>query len=150
MDAPAILPIYLLVKYILYSSWCYRGVKRLRPSQEKRVASAMMYGLTRLPFGFGFGILIYLGGSLVMGAVFDLPLSGVITYLIVYVPVRWIEWSIIGAMISSSGGFVRDLIRPSSLEQLRWRAGGIVVSFIADIPMIIVFDGMLPVGRFMC
>jgi hypothetical protein len=57
-------------------------------------------------------------------------------YLGIYVPVRWLEWSVMDRAIGvGSNG---------------WRARGIGVSFLADALQMALFGSLIPVGRFMC
>ena len=71
-----------------------------------------------------------------------------LAYLAVYVPVRWFEWALIELFLSSAartlGGFVL-----SSGRTRPWRIGGILVSCLADVPVMLALGG-LPMGRFMC
>jgi 2-hydroxychromene-2-carboxylate isomerase len=70
--------------------------------------------------------------------------STIAAYLAVYVPVRWLEWSLIASLVERSP---RAFLIPPTRNSVLFRAGGIAVSCLADIPMLI--QG-LPVGRFMC
>ena len=74
--------------------------------------------------------------------------ANALTYLSVYVPVRWLEWSIMAALLLSPSisQFLFGAARPDRL----WRAGGIVISCLADIPLIISLGGVIPTGRFLC
>ena len=114
------------------------------------LSRALGFGLLRLLLGFMFGLFIYLVGSIVYSALIDAPATSLLTYLAVYVPVRWLEWSILGLLISPSarkfGVFWTGL---NSRDRL-WRLGGVLISCVADVPMIIALGGILPVGRFLC
>jgi hypothetical protein len=74
--------------------------------------------------------------------------SNVLTYLAVYVPVRWFEWSILAAILIPSS-FAQFLLGAAKPDRL-WRLGGIVISCLADIPLIISLGGVIPTGRFLC
>jgi hypothetical protein len=80
----------------------------------------------------------------------DGGLAGKMTaYISVYVPVRWVEWAVISLFVfKSSRSFAGFLFGGDSTDRL-WRLGGIAISCIADIPMIL-FLGGLPLGRFLC
>jgi hypothetical protein len=99
------------------------------------------YGLLRLLMGVIFGIVIWIVGSMVAGAMFSAPGRNVITYLVVYVPVRWLEWSILAWIMASSS---------ATRIGYPWRLGGILISCLADIPIIAMNDWKLPLGRFFC
>jgi hypothetical protein len=62
--------------------------------------------------------------------------------------VRWIEWSIMAAILvpGSFGQFFVGAAKPDRL----WRLGGIVISCLADIPLILSLGGVIPTGRFLC
>jgi hypothetical protein len=142
--------LYLLVKLIAYCLWCYLGLRLFRPEQTKFIAGALRFGIIRLLMGFFFGVAIfflalYWGHLLGTG----LP-QNVLTYLGAYVPVRWIEWSIMAFLLSP--GLIRTqhwFIGNENRDRL-WRLGGIVISCLADIPFIEGFGGVIPTGRFLC
>jgi len=143
-------PLYFVVKLIAYCVWCYVGLRLFQSEAKLLPAKAVGFGILRLFMGFFFGILIYLLSSMLIthiGA--GLP-ENAITYLAVYVPVRWIEWSIMAAIL------YRGTTRPYPWflgEKSRdrcWRVGGIGISCLADIPLVISLGGIIPTGRFMC
>jgi len=139
--------LYLVVKYLAYSGWMFFGLQKLRNDPSPLLRSLLL-GLLRLCLGFFFGVLIYLLSSGLM-SLFGYGLGqNVIVYLLVYVPVRWIEWGIMSMfLISPEGaGFLVGESKPDRL----WRLGGIVISCLADIPLIISLGGVIPTGRFLC
>jgi hypothetical protein len=140
---------YIALKYLAYAAWCFVGLSLLSVSPVG-LSRALGFGLLRLLLGFMFGLFIYLVGSIVYSALIDAPATGLLTYLAVYVPVRWVEWSIIEILVAPSafkfGGFWTGL---NSRDRL-WRLGGVFISCVADVPMIIALGGILPVGRFLC
>lgn len=141
---------YIALKYLAYAAWCFVGLSLLSAISPVSLSRTLAFGLLRLLLGFIFGLFIYLVGSIVYSALIDAPATGLLTYLAVYVPVRWVEWSIIGILIAPSarkfGVFWTGL---NSRDRL-WRLGGVLISCVADIPMIIALGGILPVGRFLC
>lgn len=142
-------PLYFVVKLIAYCVWCYIGLRLLRPAAGLLPAKAIGFGILRLFMGFFFGILIYfLSSALITHIGAGLP-ENAITYLAVYVPVRWIEWSIMSALlhrVQSGSSFIFG----EDPRDRYWRFGGIVISCLADIPLIVSMGGMIPTGRFMC
>jgi hypothetical protein len=138
-------PIYVLLKFLAYSGWCYFGLRTLH--QQSSIAKGAGFGSVRLGLGILFGVAIFvIGGSLHLSA----PAHPWILYLLVYVPVRYVEWSIMAALVGVKGG---ELNRIGDGATQRWILGGIVVSHLADIPLILQFAGtvdFLPVGRFLC
>lgn len=141
-----IFPVYILVKYLSYSIWCYLGLRWLRDS--KSVGAGVAFGSVRLGLGMIFGVGIFvIGGMLHLNA----PTNSWFAYLAVYVPVRYIEWSILAALLGTKGGQVFQI---TGAATQRWILGGIVVSHLADLPLIL-FGGegpkaFIPIGRFLC
>ena len=101
--------------------------------------------LVSVLLGLTLGIGIWLASSAVASAVNAGPaVRQIAAYLAVYVPVRWLEWSLIASLIERSG---LAFLVPRSRGSVLFRLGGIGVSCLADVPMLV--DG-LPIGRFMC
>ena len=147
---------YFLIKLAAYSGWVGLGLSWFSSSKDSIPVRALLLGTLRLLMGLGFGIVIWLGGSMVFAGVGEVfhgdseMIASAITYLSVYIPVRWIEWSIFDAIMSPQSRTLRGfLLGPASRHRL-WRLGGITVSCLADIPVIVSLGGILPVGRFMC
>ncbi len=139
---------YVALKLAAYIAWCYVGLALFRP--ERRIGTAASLGVLRLIIGVLFGFSIFLVGGM---AHLEAPKSDFLMYLEIYAPVRWIEWGILAAILSAHDrGVVRFLIGDSNRSRL-WRVGGIVVSIVADLPILLSSRGageMLPVGRFLC
>ena len=71
-------------------------------------------------------------------------------YLGAYVPVRWIEWTIMAAFLTPGLlGKPHWFFGNTNRDRL-WRLGGIVISCVAGIPFIEAFNGPIPTGRFLC
>jgi hypothetical protein len=143
-------PLYFVVKLIAYCVWCYVGLRLFQPAAKLLPLRALGFGIFRLFMGFLFGILIYLLSSgLITHIGAGLP-QNTITYLAVYVPVRWIEWSIMSALLVRGATSRSPWILGSNSRDRYWRFGGILISCLADIPLIISLGGVIPTGRFMC
>jgi hypothetical protein len=142
--------LYFAVKFLAYSAWCYFGLYKFRREQPPAFPRAIAYGFLRLFLGLFFGVTIFLFSSMMMSALGSGLAHDVLTYLTVYVPVRWIEWTIM-AMIIVPGSFSlsRWTVGIDGKDRL-WRFGGIVLSCLADIPLIASLGGVIPVGRFLC
>src|SRR6266436_3926368 len=122
--------LYFGGKFLAYSAWCYFGLRAFRPENSRVLGRAVLYGAIRLSLGLFFGVLIYfLSSALITALAPGLP-ENLIAYLCVYVPLQWI-----------AGGGRADRL---------WRLGGIVISCLADIPLIVSLGGVIPVGRFLC
>ena len=141
---------YIALKYLAYAGWCFVGLSLLSAVSPVSLLRPMGFGLLRLLLGFVFGLFIYLVGSIVYSALIDAPGTGLLTYLAVYVAVRWVEWSILGILIAPSARTFGTFWTGSNDRDRLWRLGGVIISCVADVPMIIAFGGILPVGRFLC
>jgi len=155
MDAsPLILGAYLLGKALAYVGWCRLGLRWLAPEARRPGLRALGLGLLRMAMGALFGVGIFLASAAVYSALgagiqATRGSSMVLTYLSTYVPVRWIEWGLIELLLHrrarSPGGFLLG----GGARARGWRLGGIALSCLADVPMILSIGG-LPLGRFMC
>jgi len=142
--------LYFGGKFLAYSAWCYFGLRAFRPQNSPTLGRAIMYGAIRLSLGFFFGIVIYfLSSALITSLAPGLP-ENVITYLCVYVPVRWIEWTIMAILILPGPLSASQWIAGNGRADRLWRLGGIAISCVADIPLIVSLGGVIPVGRFLC
>jgi hypothetical protein len=120
--------LYLLIKLIAYCLWCYLGLRLFRPQETKFLGGPLRFGIVRLFLGFFFGLVIFFLAAFwshTFGT--GLP-QNVLTYLGAYVPVRWIEWTIMAALLSPGLlGAPPWFIGNSNRDRL-WRPGGIVIS----------------------
>lgn len=146
MDSGFTLILYVAVKFVAYAAWCLLGVRLLQDRNSFR--AGLGYGLIRLFLGvfFGFGIFL-IGGMLHL----EVPARPVLMYLSIYVPVRYIEWTILAIFLRSRAIHASRL---NSMKTQFWILGGIVISHLADLPVILTnYSGtkeFLPVGRFLC
>jgi hypothetical protein len=127
------------------------GVRWLAHAGRPALRGGLQFGLVRVLIGAAAGFGIFLAGGMMHWNAWS---NVFLQYLVVYAPVRWFEWGIMEALITRSNRnpimvFALGADRTSRL----WRLGGIVVSHLADIPMILMGGGvhdMLPIGRFLC
>lgn len=142
--------LYFGVKFIAYTFWCYIALSRLAHHGKSAFPRALVFGLLRLLMGLFFGALIwFLSASLMSVLGYGLP-QNVLTYLLVYIPVRWVEWSIMAIILrQDSFSFPRSVLGVGLNDRL-WRLGGIAISCLADIPLIMDLGGVIPTGRFLC
>lgn len=143
-------PLYLVIKLLAYCTWCFVGLRMFQSAARLLPAKAIGFGVLRLFMGFFFGVTIYFLGSLSLTLLGSGLRQNIITYLLVYVPVRWIEWSIMSALIASGVSRTSSWFLGWSSRDRFWRAGGIFLSCLADIPLIASLGGLLPTGRFLC
>jgi len=146
---------YFGVKLAAYTLWMSVGLSLLRPQDGSRVPTAIVLGALRLSMGLVFGVGIYLVGTLVFAVIgvatysVGISIAMIVTYLSVYVPTRWVEWAIFELWIDPRSRSVPGFLSSASAQGRGWRLGGIAISCLADVPVIISVGG-LPVGRFMC
>jgi hypothetical protein len=129
--------IYIIVKALAYSAWCYLGVRLFRADSPTPVAAAIGYGLGRLMLGIVLGLFIFMLAVGMNNAV----RSQLLTYLVIYVPVRVGEWTLWYRLMRKDD---------PQFYGLFWVIGGVVVSCLADIPIAIAEHGLIPVGRPFC
>ena len=123
------------MKYLAYSIWCYLGLRWLR--DRKSVGAGIAFGSVRLGLGMIFGVGIFvIGGMLHLNA----PANSWVAYFAVYAPVRYVEWAILASLLGTKGGQVFQI---TGAVTQRWILGGIVVSHLADVPLIL-FGGEGP------
>ncbi len=133
--------------------WMLVGQRSLRGKESVNVLTAFGLGTLRLLTGLGFGIVIWLSGSLVFVALILASsdqatlLPGIVSYLAVYVPVRWVEWGIFELVLHPESRSKTGFLLGANARTRAWRLGGVVVSCLGDIP-VIVSGGGLPVGPF--
>jgi hypothetical protein len=146
---------YFGVKLAAYTLWMFVGLSLLAPQRGSLVPTAVVLGGLRLLMGLCFGVVIWLAGTLVYAAVgvatysADASIATIVTYASVYVPVRWVEWAIFELTIDRRARSARGFLAGGSPQGGGWRLGGIAISCLADVPVIVSVGG-LPVGRFMC
>ena len=87
--------------------------------------------------GVFFGMGIFLAALTMNNAV----KNSMLTYWVVYVPVRIVEWSLMLLILRRQG---------AAPQYVSWVAGGVVISCLADIPLGILEGGVVPVGRPFC
>ena len=147
MGSPPLLFLsYVALKYTAYAGWCSLGIRWLRGITPV-LSSVLGLGLVRLFLGIFFGVAIFLIGAMMH---LNVPNHPWLSYFAVYVPVRWVEWSIMTLLVAPGSGIF--VLNGNSKANL-WKWGGIAVSHLADMPLILSGSGvtdMLPVGRFLC
>ena len=141
--------LYVALKYLAYTGWCLVGTRTL--SSDHSDTWALLFGLIRSLMGLFFGVLIYVSSSYIYTNLFpNSAWRDVLTYLMTYAPVRWVEWSIIGVLIAPKPSPLKQFLIGVGAATRWWRLGGVAVSFAVDLPLILALGGILPVGRFMC
>lgn len=137
------LAIYLILKLGGYLLWSYVGVAWLGRDVRKPFVLAFELGVGRLVLGWitGLGLAPFV---LVAAGLGQLP----VFYFTGLAVVRWLEWGVIHSVIPGSGGAWARFLTGENAQGRRWRAAGILVSYLADAPFLLT-EGF-PHGRFLC
>jgi vacuolar-type H+-ATPase subunit I/STV1 len=142
--------LYFGLKFLAYTAWCFFGLCQFRADQQSCFTRSLVFGFLRLLLGFFFGVLIFIASMAMIAALGSSLSQNVATYLLVYVPVRWIEWAIMAVLIVPNSASFSAWAMGTSTKDRLWRFGGIAISCLADIPVIASLGGVVPVGRFLC
>jgi hypothetical protein len=129
---------YILIKYTAYTLWSFAGIKSIFHREGNLLAKSAAFGAVRLVMGIFFGILIFVAALSMNNA----TRNSMLTYAVIYVPVRVLEWSIL-AMLMKRG--------PATPSWVWWISGGVLISCLADLPLAAISgDHIVPVGRPFC
>jgi hypothetical protein len=133
--------VYIALKLFGYSGWSWAGLAWL--GNGGRVGGAFTRGVGRLLIGWATGLAVAPLAFVAAG-------TGHVTlfYVLALPVVRWLEWGIIQVTLGpdrQGAAFVHGLSTRGRL----WRAGGVVVSYLADLPFLVAAGG-LPQGRIFC
>lgn len=142
----ALMPwLYPLIKGMAYMAWCGFGA-RLHDHKDRLWLKGFVYGLIRFAMGIFLGLflIVWLVNLLSKGIN-----NGFSLYLGVYVPVRWLEWSLMATLMDVGHRSLKNCCIGLTDASRLWRLGGIVISCLADVPMMVAIEG-LPIGRFFC
>jgi hypothetical protein len=127
---------YVLVKFACYAAWCWLGLRLWQPASST-LGRAAAFGLLRLAIGVAAGVSIFI---VIRAEPYDLLWK----YLEIYTPVRMVEWFILALIM------LRAWNRALAPTTLFWCAGGILVSFVADLASPEGVSGHFCVGRCLC
>lgn len=137
MDEAGIL-VYFLIKALAYVGWCGQGA-RLHGHGDRLTLRAFVYGFVRLVLGLIVGLfLIY---PLVNALDRVIP-NHVILYFALYVPIRWFEWSLLAVIMDLDHRTPRHFLVGDTSASRLWRLGGIAISCVSDLPILIASDGL--------
>ena len=147
-------PSYLALKVLAYSAWMFVGMRAFRREGWSRIGTAMGLGILRVLVGLGFGLAIAVASEAVSDVVRSVSytewVSVTAAYLAIYVPVRWIEWGVFDLAPRGDSSWLRGVVMGHGRRTWWWRGGGIVVSCLADIPVILALGGIPMLGSFLC
>jgi hypothetical protein len=145
MELLVLYPVYFFLKCLAYGAWSYYGLRVLH--KQSSIGAGISYGFARVGLGIFFGAVIFFLGNVLHLKALGHPW---LLYGLIYVPVRYLEWSIMAALMGAKGN---EAYRVGDGPTQRWIVQGIGVSYLADLPMILLYaasGSLLPVGRFLC
>ena len=141
--------VYLGCKLIIYSLWCYFGMRLFRSPRLFAIANASLLaaditdhterssgtasvkqalglGFLRLAMGFVLGAIAILAADSFMSAGTDRFDWTILVYALFLIPMRVLEWWITARIIGRT---------TASTQVFWWVFGGVVLSCLADIPI---------------
>jgi len=130
--------LYAAAKFVAYSAWCGLGLL-IAPDGTPTTAAAARFGIVRWCIGLAFGVVVFFAVGSIAAE------NAARTYLMVYSPVRAVEWGIMAFLIR---GRASGPMTPG--RALLWCAGGIIVSFASDLLSPDGLAGRFCVGRCLC
>jgi len=129
--------VYAIVKYLVYSLWCYVGL-RMFGGRITSLGAALGFGAVRWLLGLGLGIVVFF-------AVGSVDRSGLaVLYFAIYTPLRVLEWTVMTWLM------LRQHPPASASARIAWVLGGIVISFTTDAVSPDGLAGRFCVGRCLC
>ena len=136
---------YAAAKFLAYWAWSAYGVAQSAPdsSPSERASRGAGFGLLRWFIGLFFGIGVFLASifasQLLPNGLVQFAFENIwLLYLVVYIPIRCIEWGIIASFLAS------DTFPLRSRKAHIWILGGIAISILVDL----VHPDMIEQGRF--
>jgi hypothetical protein len=136
-----LLAVYAIAKFLAYSAWCYLGLRLLQPAAAHPTL-ALKLGGVRWFIGLFLGVGIF---------IFLHPIDAndaARLYVLIYSPVRLVEWGIMAFLIISR---VRsERASGVAFPAFLWCLGGILVSFATDLLSPDGIQGRFCVGRCLC
>ena len=135
----------LLIKAIAYIGWCYQGA-RIHDHHDRLLLRGFLYGIVRLLMGLILGTLLI--GTL--AGVLAETVPPVVIYAVVFIPVRWLEWSLMAVTIDLDNRTSSNFLWGTSSASRLWRIGGIVISCAADSLWIVAGQGFPMPGSWGC
>jgi hypothetical protein len=142
----AVLVAHFLPKFVIYILWCYLALRIRRPGEEALFSTATVYGFYRLLIGFAFGALVFFA---VIGWAAGHGDPSKLDYVLIYLPILWIEWTIMAIIIIPGANSAARWFTGLDRSDRVWRLGGIAVSFLGDGFLLFLTDH-IEVGRILC
>lgn len=135
---------FFAVKIAAYSGWCWLGLRLLRKDIPPSWRRAALHGVLRVALGLILGLGMVATMTYFAPAPNRLGLAPV-SLLAWGIPLRFLEWSLVGASLLQRGWTLRGVLG-GPWPQQAWRVGGVLLSFATDISAIFGVGvlGMIP------
>ena len=132
---------YGVVKYIVYSIWCYAGLRFISPTSAT-LRQSTKFGAIRWLLGLFFGLSVFfLVGSISKD-------DALLNYIIIYTPLRLVEWGIMAFLLIK---YAKWQIHPNKKWIIvSWIFIGILISFLSDLVSPEGLNGKFCIGRCLC
>lgn len=134
--------IYILVKFFAYSAWGYVALMMFCHDKKYLVGKSLIFGSVRLLMGIFIGAVLIMLASRSLNSITN---NRLFIYFLVYPPIRVVEWLLMFLLMKLI--YRKRLIAQYSRVFL-WILGGVIISCLADIPILLTQGMML--GRIFC
>ena len=142
-----ILILYVFIKLACYTGWCYFAFSYLGFPVFRKKTLASILGVLRLGMGVIIGTILIVT---FVQTIYDIFNSKYLAYFLLYPVVRVFEW---GAILILLELIYRKKQKSSNkhtpVRIMIWITGGVVISCLADIPVLLESGG-IPIGRIFC
>ena len=123
-----------LIIFFSFCAWCYVGLIWFETPGDRRELRALMFGVIRTVQWIAFRFLLYYLSMVVEGVIHNGSYQRILVYVFLYLPTVWIEWSLMGALMTKRWSPAKDVfIGPSKLH-LRWRVIGTLMTAVLELP----------------
>jgi hypothetical protein len=147
-----ILTAYIAAKLIAYTIWAWFGLHRFQSDRPAPAWQPVAIAAARIAVGLLLAFPIYLTSTAVLES---LP-SGAhrassvyLVYAVGYGLFRWLAWSAVATMVFAETRGVSAIVLGAHARDRHWRAGGVLTSFLLDVPLLAALGGPM-VGKFFC
>jgi len=141
--------IYLPLKFLAYLGVVLLGARIFKFAPDESIAWCLLVAAGRMLIGLALGIPIYIASTVLQQVIPQFDGQLVLVYVLVYVPARWVAWSLTAPMLNPLVRGFGALVSGVGRRDLQWRWLGVAVSCSLDVIMIAAF-GQFPVGKFFC
>lgn len=137
--------LYFIIKFLVYTGWCYFAFSYLKLNYPKALSYSMLFALIRLLIGLVLGVFMGLIEATITAYLINILnsdlnariLSLSLFYLLVYMPIQWFAWSLLEIVMNKQVRRWKFFICGLNSQSRKWRAGGVFLSSLLDIPLIL-------------